>query len=282
MTPDIYHTELSRGLALAWVNSYSAVVVKTPGATLLFDPVSLVVPEDTALDLIAISHDHSDHWDPQLVAELQLRARAMAVSPHLAARLAATIAPVGNSPSPSASSTPSTSTGEGWDGGAPPASVNVHPMLPGDRLEVGDVELTALRCDHAAREPLSFMVRTSDGLTVYLPGDSTPFPEMAELPTNPHPKSLSLGEKDGSDAIGARVRVDVLLWMGTVLGDGAEILRLVAPKALATYAIAPPAAGIRSREMLTRLAPEVSFHALERNQVFMYSASGGASGVVLS
>ncbi|MCH8090657.1 MAG: aminopeptidase P family protein [Chloroflexi bacterium] len=37
------------------------------------------------------------------------------------------------------------------------------PLNPGDHLEVGDVVLTALRCDHAAREPLSFMVRTARG-----------------------------------------------------------------------------------------------------------------------
>ncbi len=70
---DIYRTKISRGVALAWVNSYSALVVKTPGATLLFDPVGMDVPEGISLDLVAISHGHSDHWDPPLVARLQQR-----------------------------------------------------------------------------------------------------------------------------------------------------------------------------------------------------------------
>ena len=62
--PDIFHTQPIHGVALAWVNSYSAVVVKTPGATILFDPVSMEVPAGSSLDLIAVSHGHSDHWPP--------------------------------------------------------------------------------------------------------------------------------------------------------------------------------------------------------------------------
>ena len=46
VTNDIYHTRVSHGVALAWVNSYSAVVVKTSDATMLFDPVGMEVPAD--------------------------------------------------------------------------------------------------------------------------------------------------------------------------------------------------------------------------------------------
>jgi L-ascorbate metabolism protein UlaG (beta-lactamase superfamily) len=229
--PDIYHIELDCGLALAWVNSYSAVVVRTPGATLLFDPVSLRVPEDASLDLIAVSHGHSDHWDPGLLAELQQRTGAVvAASPFLASRLSL--------------------SGPG-QGAPPPKGVGgVASMLPGDQLKIADVTVAALRCDHAAQQPLAFLVRTTDELAVYLPGDTVPFPEMAQLADSP--------------------RVDILLWMGTALGDGARIAELVRPKVLVTYAIAPPAAGARARGILTRLNPEVQFHALERNQIFLY------------
>lgn len=231
MVTDIYHIQLDRGLALAWVNSYSAVVVRTPGATLLFDPVSLQVPEDVRLDLIAVSHGHSDHWDAGLVAELQQRTGAVvAVSPPLTSRLALS-----------------------GPGQGAPHSGGVVPMLPGDQLEIGDVTVSALRCDHAAPEPLAFLVRTSDNLAVYLPGDSSPFPGMS---------CLGSGASEG--------RPDVLLWMGTALEDGARICKLVRPKVLVTYAIAPPAAGARARRILTRLTPKVHFHALDRNQVLLY------------
>ena len=247
-TPDIYHLPVTRGLALAWVNSYSAVVVKTPGATLLFDPVSLEVPDDVTLDLIAVSHDHSDHWDHRLVEELRERTgAAVATSPFLASQYLNYDRPARDDIVP-----------QRWL--EPLPSGQVVPLQPGDELVAGDISLTALRCDHAARQPLSFLVRTADNLTVYLPGDSTPFPEMVDLPSQfTHPE----GE-------GPRVRVDILIWMGTALTDGAEIARLVRPKVLLTYAIAPPQAGVRAREILRQLTPRLEFHALERHQAFLY------------
>ncbi len=147
----------------------------------------------------------------------------------------------------------------------------VNALQPGEEVEVGDVLLTALRCDHAARQPLAFLVRTADGITVYLPGDTTPFPEMARLPGRPpHPRSLSPKEREGPDEVGARVRVDILLWMGTALADGAEIARLVRPRVLVTYAITPAAAGARAKGILTQLTHGLEFQALERNRVFVY------------
>ena len=61
-----------------------------------------------------------------------------------------------------------------------------------------------------------------------------------------------------------------MLWMGTALEDGARIAQLVQPKVFLTYAIAPPAAGIRVKEILTRYTPELQFRSLERHEVFSY------------
>jgi hypothetical protein len=253
---DIYHVNPASGLALAWVNSYSGTVIKTPGATLLFDPVSLEVPEDVSLDLIAISHGHSDHWDHPLVAALQQRTRAVVATSHF---LASKVPPLPLH----AVDTPSTLPRRAER----PLPGSVVALEPGEWLRVGDVTVAALRCDHAAEEPLSFLVRTDDDLVVYLPGDSTPFPAMRRLPFVPHPRSLSSRGMDGSQA--AR-HVDVLLWMGTALEDGARITRLVQPKVLVSYAIAPPAAGVRARGLLTRLTPGIPLHTLVHQQVFVY------------
>ena len=88
VSTDIYRTQVSTGVAIAWANSYSAVVVKTPGATLLFDPVGMDVPECVSLDLIAVSHGHSDHWEPALITELRGRTGStVAAPPSLAAKL---------------------------------------------------------------------------------------------------------------------------------------------------------------------------------------------------
>ena len=88
VTNDIYHARVSHGVALAWVNSYSAVVVKTSDTTMLFDPVGMEVPADSPLDLIVVSHGHSDHWEPKLVVQIQARTSAtVAAPPALAEKL---------------------------------------------------------------------------------------------------------------------------------------------------------------------------------------------------
>ena len=281
--PDIYHARLSHGLALAWVNSYSAAVVKTPGVTLLFDPVSMEVPDDCTLDLIAVSHGHSDHWDPELVVRLQQRTQPIiATSQFLADRLNS--APLPDKVSSSAKPALSTNVARILHSFPPQGETNgntgcsdtsdgryanwVLPLQPGDKLKIGDVTVTALRCDHPAVEPLAFLVETDEGITVYLPGDTTPYPEMdALVDDGPLPRSRSLRENDGSDA---EMRVDILLWMGTALEDGARIAQLVRPKIFLTYSIKPPAAGSRAKDILTRYAPDLPFQALDRHQVFLY------------
>lgn len=265
VSADIYRTQVSRGVALAWVNSYSAVVIKTPGATLLFDPVGMEVPSDAPLDLIAITHGHSDHWEPALIAELQGRTGStVAASPSLAAKLRQ-----------SGEKIPPTSllergavgyAGAGGLGGReakdPRALQDILSLLPGDQVTVGDATVSALRCDHAAVEPLAFQVSTLDGVTVYLPGDTTPFPEMAQLPN-------AFSEKPGHGQTTER-GIDVLCWMGTALADGAKIASLVQPKVFLSYAITPPAAGDRAYEILTALTPDIPFQALDRHQVFLW------------
>jgi L-ascorbate metabolism protein UlaG (beta-lactamase superfamily) len=212
----IFDAGAADGLALAWVNSYSAVAVRSARATLLLDPVSMNVPPGAALDVVAVSHDHSDHWDPGLVCGLQERTGAkVAASPVLAERLERL------------------------------GCANVVPMCPGDSVSVGGLELEAARCDHPATEPLSFVLHIAGGRKVYLPGDTTPFPEMP------------------SD-------VDVLFWTGTSLADGAEIARLVNPRLFLTYAIDPPRAGQRAMGILTAQNPQVKSRALRRHEVFHY------------
>ena len=142
------------------------------------------------------------------------------------------------------------------------ALLDIVSLLPGDEITVGGTTVSALRCDHAAVEPLAFQVSTPDGVTVYLPGDTTPFPEMGELPHN------------GSDRTGHSRNngngIDVLCWMGTALTDGAQIARLVQPKVLLSYAITPAAAGERAYGILTELTPDIPFQALDRHQVFLW------------
>ena len=251
VTDDIYHKQVSHGVALAWVNSYSAVVMKTSDATMLFDPVGMEVPADSTLDLIAISHGHSDHWEPDLVANIQASTGAtVAAPPALAEKLR-----ISGTKSPLA---PLLERGDT----NPELSLDIASLTPGQEITIGGTTLSALRCDHAAVEPLAFQVRSPGGVTVYLPGDTTPFPGMSHLPYVGCPEPENHQRHEGG--------VDVLCWMGTALADGAEIANLVQPKAFLGYASSPPAAGERAYGILTRLTPDIPFQALDRRQVFLW------------
>ncbi|PKB73373.1 MAG: hypothetical protein BZY75_02145 [SAR202 cluster bacterium Io17-Chloro-G7] len=273
---NIYNTPVTKGVAIAWVNSYSAVVVKTASATLLFDPVGMEVPAGTALDLIAITHGHLDHWEPKLVSKIQSRTGSTVVAPpFLADKL---VKQRGNEIPPTAllerGNTSSDITcgrsrrkGEDRVGkGDKEGKEDIVSLMPGDEIKVGATTVTALRCDHAAVEPLAFQVSTPDGLTVYLPGDTTPFHEMGDLPLS---RAGSGAGKSGTGK-GTERRVDVLCWMGTALTDGAKISHLVQPKIVLSYAITPPAAGKRAYDILTGLTSDIPFQPLDRHQVFLW------------
>ena len=196
---DIFRTQMKPGtVALAWVNSYSAVVVRTPNVAFLFDPVAMPVEPDMKADVIAISHDHSDHWEPELVIRLQEHTGALvATSSFLAAQL---------------NTLPSD---------------RIVGMEVGGCLEAGGAQLIAQRCDHSARQPLSFLLRSEEGITLYHPSDSTPFPEMEEVRKKYGPR--------------------ILLYMGTSFEPGARIAQMVQPEALVSYRIGAPGCG-RTRQ----------------------------------
>ena len=219
---DIFHTQVEPGsIALAWVNSYSAVVVRTPNVTFLFDPVSMPARPHLKVDVIAISHEHPDHWEQELVVELhQVTGAMVAATPFLAARLADL------------------------------PSNKVRPMEEGNCLEVGGAQLIALRCLHSARQPVAFLLRSEDGISLYHPSDSSPFPEMAEVREKYRPR--------------------ILLYMGTSFESGARIAQTVRPEVLVSYKIEPPAAGDRAREILTSLTPGIRYKALQRHEIFVY------------
>ncbi|MDY7019677.1 MAG: MBL fold metallo-hydrolase [Chloroflexota bacterium] len=136
-------------LALSWFNSYSGVIIKTPRAILIFDPVKVRLEECIRADAIIITHEHIDHFDPKLVKELQRKTKApILTTPFVAANL---------------------------------PHDNIKTLRVGDYVVIKDIELHASRCDHPANEPLSFIISTQSGINVYHPSDSEAFPEMVEI-----------------------------------------------------------------------------------------------------
>lgn len=148
---DIYHCETKPGhIALQWFG-YSGVVVRTSQVTLILDPVSLDPKPYMRADVIAITHEHPDHWDRKTVLALQRQTDAVvATTPLLASRLRL-------------------------------APGKVQGLTKGDVLAFKGARLHAEAADHAADQPLTFLFQSESGITIYDPDDSYPSPEMRVL-----------------------------------------------------------------------------------------------------
>ena len=220
---EVFTQQVSSGqVAVAWCNSYSAVALRTPEASLLVDPVSISPDPSLRADLLLVSHEHQDHWDPETLAALHRHTGAPVLAPPFVTEQMRRWLPEGAA----------------------------RPFHPWEETSVSGCLVVALPSHHPAREPLSFLLLPVQGPAVYLPGDTSPYPEMTE--------------------IRRRWRPQVLVFMGTSLEEGAETCRLLQPAALVTYDWGPPSATERARRMLTRHTPEALFVALKREEVFLY------------
>jgi len=204
-------------IALAWINSYSGIMIKTPKTTIIFDPVRINSEENIQVDIIVVTHEHLDHYDPVLIRDLQKKTSAMVLTtPFISAKL---------------------------------LEENTRALVVGNSFIFNDVEFHAERCDHPANQPLSFVLSTADGVTVYHPSDGDPFPEMAEL--------------------GKRYKPDILLYFGTALGNAARIAKLVkASVALAPYTDAESQK--KFAESMKRNAPITQAKMIKRFEIYEY------------
>jgi L-ascorbate metabolism protein UlaG (beta-lactamase superfamily) len=113
-----------------WVR-YSTTVLRTARASIVFDPIGAL--PGIRPDLVCVSHEHSDHFDRAAVASL-------------AAAGARVIAP------------PSISEALGARWGTRSAAVR-----PGDRIAAGDVSVSVAACNHAADDPVTYLIELDSG-----------------------------------------------------------------------------------------------------------------------
>lgn len=141
-------------IALMLLNVYSSLMLKTPLATVAFDPVKLSLDKHDfdaqSIDAIIITHEHSDHFDKKLALEMQRGSNATIITtPFVAQKLEG--------------------VGEGVKG-----------LRVGESVMIKDMTFYAEYCEHPANQPLSFIIKTN-AVTIYHPSDSSPFPEMEEI-----------------------------------------------------------------------------------------------------
>ena len=212
-----FQLELPQGRgALTWFNSYSGIALRTPKATLLFDPVKMGERKYITADAIIITHEHYDHFDPKSALELQRQTQAIILTTPFVARSL--------------------------------LSDRVKALKVGDSFTLKGVKLYAEHCEHPANQPLSFVIE-AEGITLYHPSDSDPFPGM-----------IGLREK---------YKPELLLYWGTSMENGVEIAKLIKPEIILSYDDSSGSPQ-RFREIANREILGIRIETIKQSEIYQY------------
>jgi L-ascorbate metabolism protein UlaG (beta-lactamase superfamily) len=149
----IEKTPEKNAILFVWFNHYAGILLKTPTKTLVIDPVDVKPKNLENTDAILITHEHYDHLDQRLIAEIQKHANCQIIADCTSAtRLKNTISPE-----------------------------KVQEIHPGMELKIGEVAIKAEKCQHRAATPITFIITSEDGVKLFHTADSLPFPEMETI-----------------------------------------------------------------------------------------------------
>ncbi len=149
----IQKTPEENAILFVWFNQYAGVLLKTPTKTLAIDPVEIKSKSLQNVDAILITHEHYDHLDPRLVAEIQKETDCTIIADSASTRKLQYVVPMGK----------------------------LQEAKPGVEIKIGEVTVKAEKCHHNAKAPVTYIVTSEDGVKIYHTADSLPFPEMALL-----------------------------------------------------------------------------------------------------
>jgi len=155
-------------ILFVWFNNYSGVIIKTPSKTLVIDPVDVKARSLKNVDAILITHEHYDHLDQRLIAEIQKATGCVVIADPASAR----------------SLHPAISPGK------------LQEIRPGAETKIGEVSVKAEKCNHPAAAPVTYIITSEDGVKVFHTADSLPFPELA-----------AIGEREKFDVVFCTVAV---------------------------------------------------------------------------
>lgn len=145
-------------ITLTFLNFYASLLLETPTLTVLFDPVEVNLTQEK-IDVIVVTHEHTDHFAPALLLDLQHRTGATILTTLFIARILAERAE------------------------------KIRAFQVGEALTIKGVRFQAEYAAHAANQPLSFLLSTT-GFSLYHPSDSKPFPGMKIIKENHKPELL--------------------------------------------------------------------------------------------
>ncbi len=153
MIEDVKSVAVAPGeIAFVWFNKYSGVVVKTPHAYLVIDPVDVSPSSLDFVDAVLITHEHYDHLHVPTV----VRIHELTNCP--------VIADKGSYPSLKGKI----------------SEEKLKMATVGSTFEIRDAKIRAFESKHPAMEPLTYLIEAG-GVRLYHTSDSAPFPGMEKL-----------------------------------------------------------------------------------------------------
>jgi L-ascorbate metabolism protein UlaG (beta-lactamase superfamily) len=149
----IENTPEENAILFVWFNHYAGVLIKTPSKTLVIDPVDIRARSFPDADAVLITHEHYDHLDPRLIAEIQKATKCDIIAdPASTQRLKHVIPPE-----------------------------KLRQIRPSEETKLGQVTIKAEKCNHPASDPVTYIITSEDGVKVFHTADSLPYPELEAI-----------------------------------------------------------------------------------------------------
>ena len=140
-------------ILFVWFNHYAGILIKTPSKTLVIDPVDIRARSFPNTDAVLITHEHYDHLDPRLIAEIQKASDCTIIAdPASAQRLKHAI-----------------------------PNEKLQQINPTEEIKIGEVLVKAEKCNHPATNPVTYIITSENGVKVFHTADSLPYPELTTL-----------------------------------------------------------------------------------------------------
>jgi L-ascorbate metabolism protein UlaG (beta-lactamase superfamily) len=212
----------------SWLNNYSGLLLKTPTKTLLIDPVDVKAKTFPSVDAVLVTHEHYDHFDQRLIAEIQKNTNCTIIADAASTKSLKLLIP-------------------------PNKLIETH---VGDKIKIGEVTVKTEKCNHTAKNPVTYIITSEDNVRLWHTADSLPFPEMAQM-----------SQKEPLDVVFCTVGIA----QGCTPKSGSEIAWLTKPKVAVPYHANSVENQKQFRDILRRELPKTTCLIPEVNKVYQVS-----------
>jgi L-ascorbate metabolism protein UlaG (beta-lactamase superfamily) len=149
----IIKTPEQNTVMFVWFNQYAGILLKTPSKTLVIDPVDIKAKNLQNIDAVLITHEHYDHLDPPLIADIQKENNCTIIADSTSAKKMQHIIP----------------------------KEKLQEAQIGNEIKIGEVTIKAEKAKHLAITPVTYIINSEDQVKIYHTADSLPFPKLAKM-----------------------------------------------------------------------------------------------------